>query len=723
MIDLLYDLDKIINKDDEEDENKENKRQEEIDPETGKDFRIQPILSNEEDNGKVIIFNGGGNLDDRPLKKRGIHNNPTPPINSNNASSISNEPMTMKISKKKKTEEKKEEKTEINSENNSESKNQTNNLINSENSMKIEQPENIIENNISKEIERSNHQEINFFSENNEEEIKTNNKLIITRESIEKDESSLNNDKKSDLPKKSNYNQDDLQDQNIFASITNFNANKNNDEKKSEAKKIDNNEYDNDEEKSLSHIDGYLPKENEEQNNQSENDFKLTNNNNNIIDSEEEDNNNNKIKIKKKKKGGKKKNENKFNPPARNPNINGNALGPGIASDRSLLRSNHNNVEKEDDKSHWDFDTFYKKIVYDIKIKTNNQKDFIEFKKEQKWPFLYLFLSKFLSNSTLFFIFPWSICYKSDKDGLFVKLVVLILFIAFYMSFNIITATKLSTLHLWTSKLEEDTPNSLDRFINYFIPFIVLYLPIGWMKRSLSMTMIYFHLHKEIETLKDKFDEVRQKHSDSNPNFGDEKNNKKKLKDLRMEAKELDTEIKKQRNQMETKTKLVLLYGFILLFINLILLTNFCGIYINSFSSLFYNMLSSMLFTFLFSLLLQLVSTILKYFECSRECVRFKLSECLSCQYLLYGSYYLVCKLSFCICCDCFREEFYENIEIKENKDKKNNNEGNNQNSSSGDNTQRNNDEIRTTNSIITNQKENSRGHTYRLNEIMDYRK
>ena len=291
------------------------------------------------------------------------------------------------------------------------------------------------------------------------------------------------------------------------------------------------------------------------------------------------------------------------------------------------------------------------------------------------------------------------------------------------MSFNIITATKLSTLHLWTSKLEEDNPNSLDRFINYFIPFIVLYLPIGWMKRSLSMTMIYFHLHKEIETLKDKFDEVRQKHSDSNPNSGDEKNKKKKLKDLRMEAKELDTEIKKQRNQMETKTKLVLLYGFILLFINLILLTNFCGIYINSFSSLFYNMLSSMLFTFLFSLLLQLVSTILKYFECSRECVRFKLSECLSCQYLLYGSYYLVCKLSFCICCDCFREEFYENIEIKENKDKKNNNEGNNQNSSSGDNTQRNNDENRTMYSIINNQKENSRGHTYRLNEVMDYKK
>jgi hypothetical protein len=260
-----------------------------------------------------------------------------------------------------------------------------------------------------------------------------------------------------------------------------------------------------------------------------------------------------------------------------------------------------------------------------------------------------------------------------------------------------------------------DSPSAADRFINYFIPFIILYLPIGWMKRSLSKTVIYFNLSKKIDELKKEFNKTKRNY---NP---DEK--KKELKKLKMNAKELDTEIKKQRNQMETKTRITLLYGGILLFINFILLTHFCGIYSNSFGSLFYNMLSSMMFTFVFSFALQLISTVVKYLKCSTSIVRFKLSEWLSCQYLVFYTYYALCKISFCICCDCFREEFYEDQGDKANndetkdKDKSQNSDTNSINAtkkSYGENPETRN------NSIIINNQYNG-NHQNGINQIIDY--
>jgi hypothetical protein len=388
------------------------------------------------------------------------------------------------------------------------------------------------------------------------------------------------------------------------------------------------------------------------------------------------------------------------------------------------MKGNNNNKNKTDNENESCLDTFYKAIIYDIKKlslndikKQKEDKDNIDNskdpKKEYKISFIYLFLSKFLNNSTLFFIFPWSLFTKSDKDGFFIKSIVAILFVAFYMSFNIITVTKLSTLHLWTSKFEQDTPDAADRFINFFIPFLILYLPVALIKRALSMNWIYYNLKDQIEKLEE----------DNN----DKNKELKKLQELRMRAKVLDTKIKKEKNQLETKTKLVLLYGSILLIINFILLTNFCGIYINSFKSLFLNMLSSMLFTIVFTFALQLISTILKYFECFSKCVRTQLSECFSCHYFICCSYLVICKCSFCLCCDCFKEEFYGSEE-EENNDKKNNGENDSENNINDNNdidaTRRsNNGNFNITGpDIVVNQTDNNKGHTYnKTNYIKEY--
>ena len=420
------------------------------------------------------------------------------------------------------------------------------------------------------------------------------------------------------------------------------------------------------------------------------------------------------------------KKNNKSNPPAKNANNNGNAFDPGNESDRNKMKGNNNNKNKTDNENESCLDTFYEAIIYDIKklslndikkqkedINKDNIDNSKDPKKKYKNSIVYLFLSKFLNNSTLFFIFPWSLFTKSDKDGFFIKSIVAILFVAFYMSFNIITVTKLSTLHLWTSKFEQDTPDAADRFINFFIPFLILYLPIALIKRALSMNWIYYNLKDQIEKLEE----------DNN----DKNKELKKLQELRMRAKVLDTKIKKEKNQLETKTKLVLLYGFILLFINFILLTNFCGIYINSFKSLFLNMLSSMLFTIVFTFALQLISTILKYFECFSKCVRTQLSECFSCHYFICCSYLVICKCSFCLCCDCFKEEFYGSEE-EENNDKKNNGENDSENNiidnNNNDATQRsNNGNLNITRpDIVVNQTDNNKGHTYNIiNDIKGY--
>ena len=684
LLNLLDDLVKAF--DEEEEEEKENnKDEEENDPEFGiNDFRLGGKIIPQKNNEPVavIYYKDGNNIGDKPI--RNIHNGPDNFISKPNTE-------TIKINIGKIKKEEKEESS--NPENSSESKSQKGSLIDDETSDNKEQNKN----NSNNEVKNSLNQDIDTSSQKNEEEKTINSKLNKLNESIEKQEPKKNEDEKSEVPTKTDYGKDDKDKDNLLVSKSDNHSQKQDEDKKSEVPKMN-----------------YSSKYDDDKQSEKEFDFKITDNVN--MDTEEihEYKAEKKVIIVTKKKVKKKnKNENKPNPPKNKDEVK-NSNGPASTT-RESLRKIDVNKSKDNEKNMSKLDKFYKDIIYDIKTKTNNSKSFSKFQEKNSYAFIKIFLSKFLSNSTLFFIIPWWLFTYSDKDFYFVKLLVLLLFVAFYMSFNLITATKISTLHLWTSESEMDSPSAADRFINYFIPFIILYLPIGWMKRSLSKTVIYFNLSKKIDELKKEFNKTKRNY---NP---DEK--KKELKKLKMNAKELDTEIKKQRNQMETKTRITLLYGGILLFINFILLTHFCGIYSNSFGSLFYNMLSSMMFTFVFSFALQLISTAVKYLKCSTSIVRFKLSEWLSCQYLVFYTYYALCKISFCICCDCFREEFYEDQGDKANNDEtKDKDKSQNSDTNSINATKKSYGENQATgnNSIIINNQYNG-NHQNGINQIIDY--
>ena len=403
MEDLLHKLEKITDKNEEEVEKNDNKDEDENDPETGvSDFRTRNKRApeEEEDGGPVIKYRGEGNLVDRPgmdiVKKRNIKNVLNPKINNPDFINI----ISIKKNKAnilKPIVKKQDINTENNTQNISEPQNQSSQIIGNDPSEK-----NSVNNKPQDENNISNG-EINTSSRNKEEEIKTNtNNLININKNIAKNsESIIKSDTNSERPNKDNYFKDDKKKESILADFS-FESKINTEDKKSRANKVGNNEYDfeNDAE-SFNNNEDSLSKEQEEENIQSEKDSEIPKE---IPIDSEEDSNKEKIKIKHKKKG---KKNNKPNPPSKNANNIGNAYAPGIQSERDKLRRNNNNKEKIDDENKSCLDEFYKDIIYDIKKNTNNIDGLTKFKKKHSKPFIYLFLSKFLNNSTLFFIFPW----------------------------------------------------------------------------------------------------------------------------------------------------------------------------------------------------------------------------------------------------------------------------------------------------------------------------
>ena len=103
--------------------------------------------------------------------------------------------------------------------------------------------------------------------------------------------------------------------------------------------------------------------------------------------------------------------------------------------------------------------------------------------------FFKLFLSKYIPHSTLFFILPFFLFTKYDADDYFVKLVVLILFIGLYTTFNLLTEFDLSHLHLYIDQWYEGSKSGFALFVNIFWPFFFLYLPIALIKKALSMSV------------------------------------------------------------------------------------------------------------------------------------------------------------------------------------------------------------------------------------------
>ena len=322
-------------------------------------------------------------------------------------------------------------------------------------------------------------------------------------------------------------------------------------------------------------------------------------------------------------------------------------------SERGSLKKTINN-DQEDEVKKNDFNELFKNLVYLYKRNTQTPKDVNEFKEKNKGflGFIKLFSGKYVCHSTLFFILPWNLCTKNDADGYFIKLAVLIIYIAFYMSFNILTEFNLSTLHLYIHKFNDESSSGFDKFINMFLPFIVLYVPIAWVKKSLSLTLFCLEESDKIDFIK---------------------NNKKYINNRKTVLfKGEETRVKKFRNRIETNTRLIIFYGLILLFFNWYLATSFCGIYHNSFLCVIVNMLCSIGYTKAFSFGLHLLSTLFKYFKCFSFKLCFCISERFNCKKLIDCTYGLVCRFSYFLCFECWKEEFDDEDDTNKDEDEKN---------------------------------------------------
>ena len=311
--------------------------------------------------------------------------------------------------------------------------------------------------------------------------------------------------------------------------------------------------------------------------------------------------------------------------------------------------------------------------LYNINKNTRTSEDLEKFKSKEQTTcikkYLKIFCANYLSNSSLFFICSLFLCSKMDNDCFIVKLLFLLLFITLYMVFNILTEVNTSTLHVNADhEYEEDSPSHLDRTINYFFPFIALYWFIAWMRKALFKSIYFIRTYQKLE----EYEKYLSEHNNS-----ENENKKYKCKYIKTIAiKEIETDIEKTRNQFEIQTKIIFIYGGILLFINWILVTSFCGIYINSFGDVILNIFISILFSILFSLILNIFSTIVKYCNFDSKCC--KLSEILNLKKIASFTYnkcccsfsYFICCYDCCCyfsCCNWCKDEFIEEEEESKN--------------------------------------------------------
>ena len=328
--------------------------------------------------------------------------------------------------------------------------------------------------------------------------------------------------------------------------------------------------------------------------------------------------------------------------------------------------SNNNNINNKPLDINKNSSCFEK---YSYNIRT--QEELKAFKDKEKSciiAILKLFFSNYLSNSSLFFILSLFPCIKIYKDCFIVKLLFLLLIITLYMVFNILTEVNTSTLHVIANhEYEEDSSNHLARAINFFFPFIVLYFPISWMRKALSKTLFINRTDKKLEKCEEYFK------SHNNLESKAEKNEYKYKKTIGLKV--IETDIEKTKNQFEIQSKIIFKFGGILLFINWILITSFCGIYINSFGNVILNIFISIIWSIFFSLILNAISALIKYFNCGS--LSFKFAEYLNLKKIISISFnkcccefsYLICCYSCCCwrCCDCCKEEFEEDEESKNN--------------------------------------------------------
>jgi len=239
--------------------------------------------------------------------------------------------------------------------------------------------------------------------------------------------------------------------------------------------------------------------------------------------------------------------------------------------------------------------------------------------------------AKMVSENTALFSL---VCSKYDKNGFFIKHSVLIISISFYISINIVFQINTSTLHLFLTPDEKFGAYIPGWFYN-ILPNIFAYLLIHFFKDSLSLREFYLEEVERIEHINQK---LRIK--------------KYQYHEWEIKKKYEITRIKKFRNNLANNIRLTIIFGLIILLIDLYYITVFFSVYENSFWCVVVNILMSILIHIGFFAIVHLISSF-----CNFNLARylFKLSEC-CCVYF----YCIFLSWKFC------NEEFQKNEEKDE---------------------------------------------------------
>ena len=383
------------------------------------------------------------------------------------------------------------------------------------------------------------------------------------------------------------------------------------------------------------------------------NNFNRQNSEYNLLEHPNKENNSKKGKEKGKKKKKKENNSNhKPNPPPRFEE-NRASIGESQNSERENIR--RSNVG-EQNKEKTCIDTFYEKYyLYIYKKNTSKEEGLKEFKeKEKKCTFMKFFLCKYIDNSNLFFILSSFFGAKKDADSLTIKGMILILYIALFMFFNMFTEFNLSYFNSYIKKYKEDSIEWYELAINFLIPFFILYIPIAVIKKALSMTAFFFQEKENINYYKKEYKD---------------KGNFNRYEILIQLEK---SKIKKFRNKIDNNSKIIFINGFIFLFLNWVYAIAFFGIYKNSFECVLANVACSIGYTMFVSFILNLISTGMEF--CGYNIKFYKnchLSNLINCSWVVK----FLSKCIFCLCrkilCCCCRKgtgnEENSNIDIDSN--------------------------------------------------------
>ena len=239
--------------------------------------------------------------------------------------------------------------------------------------------------------------------------------------------------------------------------------------------------------------------------------------------------------------------------------------------------------------------------------------------------------AKMVSENTALFSL---VCSKYDKNDFFIKHSVLIISISFYISINIVFQINTSTLHLFLTPDEKFGAYIPGWFYN-ILPNIFAYLLIHFFKDSLSLREFYLEEYERIDHISHNL--IIRKYQ---------------FHEWEIKKKYEITRIKKFRNNLANNIRLTIIFGLIILSIDLYYITVFFSVYENSFWCVVVNILMSILIHIGFFAIVHLISSF-----CNFNLARylFKLSEC-CCVYF----YCIFLSWKFC------NEEFQKNEEKDE---------------------------------------------------------